>query len=104
MAADLLWTAQSRPGIEHVRLGPGPGLEADGLAIHTRPEGTVRLSYRLTTDAAWRTTRLDITATGPGPAAGELTLIREGDGSWADAGLLDQQQGDDRPCVAPWLE
>lgn len=83
MAGDLGWTALQWPGAEHVVWQDDGPLAVDSMAI-LAPDGVpVRVGYRLTTDAAGRTTELTVTVT---TSAGtrEVGLHGDGDGRWHD--------------------
>ena len=61
----LLWRRLDVPGAEQVLYDDRRGLAARGVQVaHERQ--AYRVSYELTTDERWTTTRLDVIAEGPG--------------------------------------
>src|SRR6185437_230347 len=73
MSADLGWTAQQWPGLEHVIVtADEAGYRADGHVIMAE-DGLVTVRYQLRCDPGWRFTGLDISVTS---AAGQRDLDR----------------------------
>jgi hypothetical protein len=60
-----LWRRLDVPGAEHVLYDDRRGLTAQGVQL-AHEQQAYRVSYELTTDERWATTRLDVTAEGPG--------------------------------------
>jgi hypothetical protein len=85
VTADLVWTAQQFPGLEHVMTrADASGFRADGqlVMVEDRP---VRVRYLLECDSGGRFTSLAITASESG---GERTLLlaATADGHWQSDG------------------
>ena len=76
-----VWEPAADKGIEHLvlRLGPG-GFEAEGLVVRLAASGPVRLRYRLSGDAHWRTRRVE--AEIAGPPRRRVALVADGEGCW----------------------
>jgi hypothetical protein len=78
---EALWRSPDGARFEHVRLREsGQGFEADGLVIRSGADEDVRVRYRITGDASWRTRTVRVESLDG--RREPLLLTSDGEGHW----------------------
>ena len=84
MRREVVWSAWSGPGSEHLLLRVGDdGVVADGLVVGAAEGRTLRARYEVRCDRLWRARAVRVSTPGPEPSSAPLVdLLADGEGNW----------------------